>query len=161
MNRKGEVAGSGLLFFVFFLMMIVVGAGISGGVWMFYGQGYDFRETESIVLFEQVVDCFVEEDYNFFEEGFDIYETCRLEKMVLSENHLVLVRRVSDGTEYFIGVRDFETQCFLDAREKNINLPLCVNSSIMNNGETYEIVVGSNQDSRKVATWTEKDNSDR
>ena len=152
MNRTGEVAGSGLLFFVFFLMMIVVGAGISGGVWMFYGQGYDFRETESSVLFERVGDCFVEEKDNFFEDGFDIYETCRLEKKVLSENHLVLVRRVSDGNEYFIGVRDFETQCFLDASKKNMNLPLCVNSSIMKGGEIYDIVVGSNQDSRKVAT---------
>ena len=152
MNRRGEVAGSGLLFFVFFLMMIVVVAGMSGGVWMFYSQGYDFRETESSVLFERVGDCFVEEKDNFFEDGFDIYETCRLEKKVLSENHLVLVRRVSDGNEYFIGVRDFETQCFLDARKKNMNLPLCVNSSIMKGGETYDIVVGSNQDSRKVVT---------
>jgi len=152
MNRTGEVAGSGLLFFVFFLMMIVVGAGISGGVWMFYGQGYDFRETESSVLFDEVLDCFVEEGNNFFEEGFNIYEKCKFDENVLSKNHLVLARRISDGNEFFMGVRDFETQCFLDARKKNRNLPLCVNSSITKGGEIYEIVVGSNQDSRKVAT---------
>lgn len=150
MNRKGEVTGSGLLFFVFFMLMLMIGAGIAGGVWMFYGQGYDFREVESTILFEQVLDCFYEND--FYDGEFNIYESCRFEEKVLSKNHLVLVRRLSDGNEFFIGVKDFETQCFFEAREKNINLPLCVSLKVTKAGEEYEIFAGSNQNSRRVAT---------
>jgi len=151
MNKLGEVAGSGLLFFVFFLMMIIIGASISGGVAMFYGQGYDFRETESKVLFDGVLDCFMEKGELFFENNFDIFDECNFNENILSKNHLILIRRISDDEEKFIGVRDFETQCFLDARENNVILPLCVNSSIVKNGERYNFLVGSNQDSRKVA----------
>jgi len=148
--KKGAVAGSGLLFFVFFLMMILIGAGIAGGVWAFYGQGYDFRATESGVLFDKVLDCFFDEGNEFFEEEFDIYESCRFNENVLSKNHLVLVKGVSDGEEFFVGVRDFETQCFLDARFKNLALPLCVESKVVKNNLEYEILIGSSQDSRKV-----------
>ena len=150
MNKRGEGAGSGLLFFIFFIMMIMIGSGIVGGVLMFYGQGYDFRATDAAGLFDKTLDCFVDEKNDFFENEFDIYETCNLNKKILSESHLILIKRLSDNEEFFIGVRDYQVRCFLEARKENINLPLCKYSEVMKNGEKYKILVGSSQNSRRV-----------
>ena len=148
MNRRA-VLGSGLLFSVTILMMTIIGGGIVGGVWVFYGQGYDFRAAESGVLFEIVLDCFSEND--FFQDEFEIYESCRLNKNVISKNHLIFIKRLSDKKEFFVGVKDFEMQCFLDSRFDNVAFPLCINSKIFMNGEEYVFLVGSNQNSEKVA----------
>ncbi len=100
-------------------------------------------------MFEIVLDCFSEND--FFQDEFEIYERCRLNENVLSKNHMIFIKRLSDKSEFFVGVRDFEVRCFLDSRLDNFDFPLCINSEIFMNGEEYLFLVGSNQNSEKVA----------
>jgi len=150
MNKLGEVAGSGLLFFIFFIMMIMIGSGIAGGILMFYGQGYDFRATESSSLFSKTIDCFSDENNDFFKEGFDIYGSCKFDKDTLSKNHLIFIKRLSDNREFVVGVNDYKVKCFLDARKENFNLPLCKNATIIKDGKLYEILIGSSQNSQRV-----------
>ena len=65
---------------------------------------------------------------------------------------MILVKRIADKKIFFVGVKDFETQCFLEARFENKELPICVSSISVKDGEEYEILVGSDQDSRKAVT---------
>lgn len=151
MSRKGNL-GSGILYSVFFLMMVMIAMGIVGGTYAFFGKGYDFRASESSVLFYQVKTCF--EKNNFFDSGFVeqpnlFYEKCRLSKEVLEDGeHLVYVKRISDGKEFFVGVYDYIVQCGLDVRLKNKDLPLC-EPNVKTVGD-YEFIVGSSQNSRRA-----------
>ncbi len=151
LGRRGNL-GSGILYSVFFLMMLMIAGGIVGGTYAFFGKGYDSRLSESLFLFYQVKVCF--EKNNFFEKGFieqsDLfYEKCRINKEVLEDGeHLIYVKRVSDGKEFFEGVYDFTVRCGLGASEKNRALPLCERHEIGG----YEILVGSAQISRRANT---------
>lgn len=149
-SKAGSTAGSGILYFVHFLMMLIVVGGISGGIYLRFGKSYDVRQSEADALLGQVQRCFVKN--NLFNSGFAnnpdlFYESCSLDKNIVEDGeHLVYVKRFSDGAEFFVGVRDFTVRCGLDTRFKNVNLPLCVNYT----GTDYYFLVGSSQSSRRV-----------
>lgn len=148
-SRRGYTLGSGVLFFAFFLMMGLIAAGLVGGVLAYFGNGFDFRQKDANALFDEVKNCFDRE--NFFEIGLDenpdfFYEVCRIHRQSIEGDHLVYIKRVSDGREFYVGIRDYLVRCDLEARFNNLDLPLCVNYSY---GD-YEFVVGSSQDSRRV-----------
>lgn len=147
MNKKGM--GEGLMFFAFIFIMFIILAGIVLGVSAFYGRGYDFRQVEASVLADKVEKCFMNND--FFEPGFNqsIFKKCRFHENVKQE-HLIYVNRTSDGKEFFIGVLDYKNQCFLKGAEKNPNFPKCVNWTTTKNNEGFEIIVGTNQKSRRI-----------
>ncbi|MEK6847181.1 MAG: hypothetical protein AABY16_03380 [Nanoarchaeota archaeon] len=151
-NRRGNL-GSGILYSVFFLMMLMIAGGIVGGTYAFFGKGYDFRATEAEFLFSRIQSCF--EKNNFFDSGFVeqpelFYEKCALSSEVLEDGeHLVYVKRISDGKEFFAGVYDFTVRCGLDARFKNKGLPLCEPRERRVIGG-YEFIVGSSQNSRRT-----------
>ncbi len=148
---KKASAGAGILFFVFFFMVIIVGGGLAGGFYVFFGNGYPFRELESRQLFTDVKKCFT--DSNLLEKGFVqdkelFFETCKISKEVLEDgHHLVYLRRISDNSEFFVGVYDYTVRCGLDARFKNKELPLCKEETF---GD-YQLIVGSSQNSRRVS----------
>lgn len=148
--RKANT-GSGILFFVFFFMMIMIAGGLVGGAYAFFGKGYDFRAIESRQLFTNMKDCFLQN--NFFDKGFTennllFFEICDLSKEVLEDgHHLVYVRKISDNKEFFVGVYDFKVRCGLDSRFKNREFPLCKSETL---GD-YELIVGSSQNVRRVS----------
>ncbi|MCH7567874.1 MAG: hypothetical protein IIA87_00460 [Nanoarchaeota archaeon] len=148
MNRKGD-AGDSLMFFAFFFLMIIIGGGISLGLYAFYGQGHDFRQAEADVLGKRVEDCFMKND--FFEAGFNetIYKKCGFNKGVIEKDHLIYVRN-QVGNEFFIGVLDYKNQCFFKGAEKNKNFPRCAKFTITKSGQEFEVIVGSNQNSRSI-----------
>ncbi|MDP4039378.1 MAG: hypothetical protein Q8P57_02255 [Candidatus Pacearchaeota archaeon] len=155
MNRKGGAPGKGILFFIFFFMGIMIAGGLVGGVSAFYGKGYDFRGVDAFNLYDVVSECFDKPDFfieEFTENTEKFYELCRLSKDVLEKGHLVYIKEVlktNDGKEFFVGVYDFKTQCFLEARGKNKNLPVCKSGVLNKDGREFEIIIGSNQNSRK------------
>ena len=149
-NRRGGVVGTGILYLVYMLMMAMIAGGTIGGLIAYFGKGYDFRQSEANLLLSRVEECFIRE--NFFADEFGegvtgFYEKCRLSEDVLSENHLVYVKRKSDNKEFFVGVYDYAIRCGMDARKKNLNLPLCAEGKI---GDYY-FLAGSSQNSRRTA----------
>ena len=144
MFRKGVVAGSGVLFFVFFFMLLMVFGGIVGGVYAFYGKGYDNKYAESEMLLQEIRDCL--ENEKTIDENFDIIEKCRLNKNVLESEHLVLVKEKNGDEIIVIGVRSYEEQC----KFKGKQFPKCASGSVSLGDKEYEILVGSNQQSRRV-----------
>jgi hypothetical protein len=150
MNKVGTAAGKGILWFVFFLMAMIISLGLVGGVFSFFGEGYDIRNDESEVLLEKVLECFDKND--FFDENYgeeEFYENCRMNKKVLSKEHVVFVSD-SEGKEFFVGVYDFKNRCFFGLEKKNKDLPRCFDRKIVKGGEEFYVLVGSNQNSAKI-----------
>lgn len=134
MNRRGS-GGEMLAFFMFIFLLGIVGASIAWGVNSYFKGEYDFRYEEARLLNLDVKDCLEKND--FFSEGFDFYSACGINKDI--KGLFVLVK--SSDREFLIGVRDFETQCQLSA--KNFNYPRCFSSELVK-GEDYTIITGSN-----------------
>ena len=60
---------------------------------------------------------------------------------------ILMYHSVSDNKEFLVGIRDYIVRCDFTAGLKNKYLPLCAKYEF---GD-YEIIVGSNQNSRKVS----------
>ena len=149
LNRSGGVLGSGVLYVVYFLMMGIIFAGIVGGIFAFYGKGYDFRKSESVLLLDAVKKCFYENDVSssVFEDNNLFFDKCGFSRDVLEDGeHLVFVNN-SLGKEFFAGVYDYKIRCGFDARKTNLALPEC--SSFCK--EDFCFLVASSQNSRRLA----------
>ena len=150
-SRRGGSLGSGILYFIYLLMMVMILSGIAGGFYAYFGKGYDFRQREADALMNQVRSCFSE--HNFFSGNFSanrslFYDKCRLSKNSLEDgNHLVYVQRLSDKQEFFAGVYDYTVRCGLIASKKNRSLPLCTTQDF----DGYRFVTASSQNSRRAA----------
>jgi hypothetical protein len=145
MNKKG--GGESLMFFAFVLIMVIIVIGIVLGVNSFFGRGYDVRTVESEQLSERIESCF--QQNNFFELEFNesIYEKCKLNKEV-SEKHLIFIG--NENKEFFVGVLDYKNQCYFGDNDENPQFPRCTQKTITKNGETFILVVGSNQQARRI-----------
>ena len=148
MNKKAD-SGDYAMFFVFAFLMFIIAGGIAMGVFAFFGGSYGFNYAESGVLFLKVKECLNEND--FFVENFDIYLDCGFNSNI-DERHIIYVKRISDGKIFLKGVEDYINQCELVGGIGNENFPKCVNRNVFVKGEEFEILVGSNQDSKRVLT---------
>jgi len=149
MNRKGAT-GYWLNFTGFVLIWLIILGGLVGAVLTFYGQDYAFKKVESVLLFDTVKVCF--ENNDFFDSNFknNFFSKCGLNKNVLESEHLVFVKNLDseEKEEFFVGVYDYQTQCELT--DKKNNFAKCKKGIIVKNGERFELIVGSNQNSRGV-----------
>ena len=148
MNRRG--GGEEIMFFAFFFIISIIALGIVLGVSIFFVKEYDFRMAEAQSLALHVYDCFQDED--FFVDGFeeDFFSKCKINENVFGK-HLVYVKSLSDDNKIFlIGVNDYRNQCFFNNVEDNLDLPRCVNETIMKQGEKFHFIVGANQKSARL-----------
>jgi len=147
--RKGTL-GSGLLYFVYFLMIALIVGGIYGGLIAYFGKGYDYREREANLLLQETKDCFADE--GFFDLNTDLkedlfFDKCGFNRNVLEDgNHMIYIKN-KNNIEFSVGVADFRVKCFLNARTKNRDYPICVPYELDGN----YILVGSSQNSKRVA----------
>jgi len=153
MNSRRGTIGSGLMYFVFFLMMALILAGIYGGLIAFFGKGYDYRRAEANLLLQETRDCFVRE--GFFDLTIELdenvfIEKCRFSSKALEDGEHLIYMKNKKGVEFSIGVTDFKVRCFLNARVKNKDFPLCETYGEDASNKDY-LIVGSSQNSRRVA----------
>jgi len=141
-NKKGT--GYIILFFGFMFLMVIILTGITIGVGAFFNTNYDFRAAESEILFSYASDCLNEFGETIFDDNFSI-SNCELNENVLNDSHLVLIRDLNSEKEFFIGVYDYQTQCFLKGSKKNKNFPKCIKKNV---GD-FEVIVGSGQKAEK------------
>lgn len=142
-NRKGASSGSSIYFFFFILILGFILLGVVISTYLFYGSDYSFYSQESGVLFGKVVKCLNKE--GFFESSEEMAFKCRFDMEVLSEEHLIYIKEVDSGKEISLGDEGFLVTCDLDIKTKS-NKPSCLREIY---GD-YEIVVGSNQKSRRI-----------
>src|SRR3989338_2058483 len=110
-NSRG--AGTAVMFFAFFTIMLIIGGGIFWGVSSFFGRGIDFRDEEAFMIANYVSDCIRNyvDYYNFFSDE-DIYSECGLsEKVIEDGRHFVMIKKINSDEKKLWGVGDFENTC--------------------------------------------------
>lgn len=145
-SRRAEATGSGIMYFVFFLMVAVIVGGIYGGLIAFFGDGYNYRESEAFSLSEKVRYCVEKEalDLNSLTKE-DFADKCKISLEVIEDgDHLIYLKK--GEREFFVGTLDFKVRCGLNSRFENSNFPLC---NEINVSDTY-VLTGSSQNSRRV-----------
>ena len=146
--RKG-VLGTGVLYIIYLLMMVMILGGIYGGLIAYFGKGYDFRQSEANVLFSHVKECLKEK--GIFKDGNEFYSFCRIDETVINDGNYLVYLKKSNGDEFFVGVYDFKNRCGLVGSDKHKDFPLCATGEIEINKEKIELTVASNQNSRRVS----------
>lgn len=150
-NKRG--AGTAVMFFTFFALMLLIAAGIFWGVNLLYGRGYDFREAEAIMLREQAESCIGRTGNINAEslEGFDFYKECRLSKKILEDGkHMVLVKAKDDSYKKAWGIADFENSCDFVGGKSNIDFPVCARSELIIGGAEVIVIAASSQHSTRI-----------
>jgi hypothetical protein len=157
MNRKGDLGDnvwSGLGFFIF--MLGIMGGVIVAGMYLLFGQGYDFREAEAELLNFKIKNCILEQDFSegvramFFE---DLIENCDLNREVIERDLIVKVCSgggdcVKSEDPEFTSGGNFQS-CELE-KTSSKGFHECVGQEFLKSGEIFEVVAGSKQHSRGV-----------
>lgn len=143
MNHNGREP---VMFFAFFVLLIIIGAGIGAGVLLFYGARYDTRATETGIIFDKVSACAKNND--FFSSNFNI-EQCGLFEGAFGSEHLVYLKN-EEGVEKYFGNYDFIVECELEGLKEREDAPLCLKGDVEGEFGNYQLIVGSKQISRRV-----------
>ncbi len=153
MDKRAEL-GDQLALGMFLFLMTIIGLGIIGGVYLFYGYGYDFRSLEANLLGQKVISCLGENEINaeFFN---NFYKKCNFNQQVLSEDHKLkicsnvdLQTCIGNGKGEFVLGSDFDI-CLLNAAKKNRNYPKCETMEFKKGESTYVVLAVSNQQFKK------------
>ena len=155
-NKKGDERYlSPWLFLVWALIAVFIVA----GVWIFYSAEVDIRAEESEVLSMRILDCLVDNgeiNQIVFQENFDIFSECSLNKEILKESrefYFNISLKDLNGKilkSISAGEKDFEIQC----RLKGKNFALCSEKKVYVGRDKenliMEILAGSNQQGAKI-----------
>ena len=151
--RKGSTLGSGLLYFIYFLMMALILAGIYGGFIAYFGKGYDSRLGESKLLLKETRECFEREGFDLTKLDKEVFfDKCKFSSKILEDGEHFIYINNSAGKEFSVGVADFKTRCGLNVRVKNKDFPLCSKHEPESGVNGNYFLVGSSQNSRRVAS---------
>lgn len=146
MHRKGSV-GDQVSFFAFFFIMIIIGAGIAGGVYMFFAKGYDFRGAEAELLSNKIKDCVIENGESVLNKNV-FFEQCNLNKEIIESNDIIKICKnandcVSDEAIFTSG-SDF-TACGIKGAKGNEGYVKCAELEFEINKDRFFIITGSKQ----------------
>lgn len=149
MNRKGAI-GEHISVFAFLLLLILVGVGIVGGVYIFYQSGYDARMADASLLGARARECIEEKGIETLD---NFFEKCRLNKEKMEGINIIKIcvdskDCVSDNTGFFFG-SNFES-CFLAGGEGNKGYSRCYLERFEIGGKRVDIIAGSKRVSRRV-----------
>lgn len=163
LTKKGERYLSPWWFFV----LALIGAGIVGGVLMFYSAHIDLRSVEADILAGRVLDCldsngFVLTEYNT--ANFDIFKTCGFSRESFSSGNLFFFKvNLSDSSGNSVrvmsaGPMSFDKDCDVGASTKAKSYPVCATRTVsilyLDKGILKEgsltVKAGSNQQGGRV-----------
>ncbi len=147
MNNRAQL-GDQALVIAFFFLILIVGAGIVGGVYIFFGQEQDSRQVEADAIHYKIKNCIENNNINWDnsqeELEKELFKTCSINEKVFKENFLM---RITLNDELKYSWKGDSVKCA--SSEKNENFPKCASSSITkefnNKIIELEILVGSSQ----------------
>ncbi len=144
MNNRGDVSSHVMILWFAFLL-VVISIGIAGGVYIFFGGEYDFRQVEAGVLNHRIGECIV--SGNFDKDNF--YRGCGFDEDVLVENNKIKICKgagdcISRSDWVFRLGSNFEV-CGFDAAEKNKNFPRCAEGVYNYLGDKYVVITMGSQ----------------
>lgn len=157
MNKKADT-GDKLMFFPFLFLLVIIGIGIVIGVFIFFSQGYDFREGESQLLVYKIKKCISSNEMNNeFSKNF--FTICKLNQKIIEKNNIIkicknsndCISETNDDKILFTSGSNF-VACSLKGAKDNPAYPRCYEDSLKKNNEVFTIITGSNQLSRRILT---------
>lgn len=154
LDKKGDL-GDVTMFLVYMFFMTVIGVGIFGGMYIFFVQGYEFREVDAEILSYKIQRCIMDNEIDdSFRDKF--YEMCKIDKDVVDKYSLIKVCRNSDdcvnersNEGILIGEGSKYQACRFEGGKENDAFPKCVNTVFVKGRERFEIITGSTQISRR------------
>ena len=155
MHKKATL-GNMTMAFTFLFLIFIISVGLLAGIYIFYGSGYDFRETESSLLSYKIKNCILKSslDADFFNKE-NFYENCALNKETIEKNNIIKICKgdscIDSTTPLFSSGSNFQS-CLFEGAKENKNYPQCSIISIKKQSETYQIITGSSQFSRREQT---------
>ncbi|MEK6855624.1 MAG: hypothetical protein AABX66_00530 [Nanoarchaeota archaeon] len=152
-NRRGSAVGEQIMSIWFVLLLIILVAGFSVGIIMYFGQSYDFRGAEAGILNYKIRQCLFFNNIDFSNSN-EFFSVCQLNKIVLEDNfnETKIAIRICDGdcsngkVVYQLG-SDFSSCDFIG---KNTKYMQCNHKSVNNGKKVFDVIVGSNHQARKV-----------
>jgi hypothetical protein len=150
MNRKG-LLGTQTMLVVFVFCLVLILLGISGGIYLFYGKGYDFRTNEAGLLNYKISACISDKNVDFAKD--DFYKICTLNKEVIEKNNKIKICKNpkssgcvgEDKPEFMLGGTDDFVPCGFEG--KNENAAKCAFGILLKGSDVYEIITTSSQNS--------------
>ncbi len=151
MNKNGQVLGTGTMYLIYFLMIVIITGGIYGGIISFFGRELDMRDIDANSLMNSIKRCINEQKLIefVFKEGDAFFQKCHIDKEALESNNYLILINNSKGEEFFSGVYDYKIKCGFNERFKKIELPLCHTFCIEK--DEICILTSSAQISKRVA----------
>ena len=99
-------------------MLTIIGVGIVMSVLSFYSQNIDVRKAESEVLTNKILGCLVSQgkiNQDFFQEDFDIFKNCSLDKDIINEFGVYFMNITVEGKKSVVyGSITFEKDCDIE-----------------------------------------------
>lgn len=133
MNCKGAER---ILFMVFILIVIIISTGITGGMYIFFNQGYDLRNQETTLLMSYIKECLSKEDLQI--KNFDIYSECGLNRNFIEDGYLI---SIDDGNNKVVyGMTDLEIRCGLNIVDRK-QRPYCLHEIIPK--DNLDVIIAS------------------
>jgi hypothetical protein len=139
MKRRGS--GEALMFFTFFVIITLIGAGVFWNVLAFYGRSYDFRSVHAELLAEKVDGCL--EKMDPFASDFNL-GACSIYVPADADADYMIYINASDGREAVFGVRAYMMQCEL--AESNPEYARCVRGVVIREGMPVSYTIGLNRE---------------
>ncbi len=166
LNKKG---GEKLLSIWWFLVLIIIAAGIVIGTLVFYSSDVDIRAVEADVLSNRIVNCFIERGHLntvVLNKDFGIFEKCGLNSNIFgkgsnfyfkigvyNESKKLMRDEISGGQASFLADCKITADSSNGKGTKAVHYPICVTNEKVflyyKNGEIAQgyvsVIAGSNQ----------------
>jgi hypothetical protein len=158
MDRRAQL-GEQLMIFMFLFFMVVIGAGIVIGAYVFIGPEFDFRPTEAAILNYQIRECFTHDTFSMkdkMEEGTFkdfVFKQCKLNAEVIGTYNGIKICNagqgvddcIKEGKPLFSTGGDFQP-CGFNEKNKFFG---CAVQSVVKNGQSYVVITISKQQIRR------------
>ena len=157
-GKKG-VLGDAMMLPAVFIIMILIAIGMIVGVYLYLGNGYDFRLADANALNHKIRNCMYSTE--LLNKNLDIFETCGIKKESV-ENHKLFFKICADidseecsssEVKIYQAGSNFES-CFINGVRENSNYPICKSTEIVINGKSFSIITGSNQQLKRESLDT-------
>jgi len=157
MNRRGAL-GEQMMVVVFVFELLMMLLAIAGGIYLFFGKGYDFRQNDAQMLNSQVRECISNYNPDFTKDTW--YQTCNLNKDVISKYDRIKICKGdlglgdcinADSSAYILGGSGDFVACGLAGVGKNSNYPGCAFGTVSRGNNDYSIITISTQNAGSEA----------
>ena len=152
-DKKGM--GEMIWIFMFFFLLVIIAVSIVSYNYIFYGKGYDAKESDAKLLNLKIRECF-EKDLDKALEKERLFDVCGLNREVIEKNFILRICEDLSENEcvvednWLINFGGSFNVCKFEAAQKSDRFVKCSFGSFEKEGRKFVIITGSEQKSRRL-----------